>query len=206
MVEFNSNIKLRISPSQKKSFFCKHSYLFATTNKFDFKVLFSTDFIEVNFENLSVDDIDEIKVNGIKVFEFCHGFLNTIFDILKTKKMFEGQEYPRARLLFESEMEFLTERTADINREFLEEYGFVFNLRANNTYTNINKTLIRSGDLLTGFDFDAGHSLIMWGTGARTGHAAMTLWIDNELYVIEASVNKNLNFRIQLERLNGMIG
>lgn len=180
--EKDSQIKIEIKSSDKTSFLCKHAFLFATTNVFKIKVIILSGLHNITLKNLSKDDFDEIKVNGIKVFEFCHGFLETIFDILKTKNMFEADTSTRDYLTFRSP----SKKTENINKEFLEEYGFQFLPRKNNLI-HIDKSLIKDGDILTSYALDAGHTLIMFATGGRVGHCAILMWEDEELYVYEAS-------------------
>ena len=44
----------------------------------------------------------------------------------------------------------------------------------------------KSGDVIAIFRLDGVDPLIMYGTGSTLGHVAMALWMDGELYVIEA--------------------
>ena len=180
--ETTSTITLEINSSEKKHYLCKHALLISTTNLFKVKVLFLPGTHKVILKDIKPDDFDEIRVNGIKIFEFCHDFIRTIFDVLALKKMFDGKEYPHLRSIRNS-----PENSENINIDLLEDYGFVF-IPRNHSYIEIDTKQVHDGDLLTSFEFDAGHSLIMLGTGGRTGHSATAMWIDDELYVLEASV------------------
>ncbi len=86
-----------------------------------------------------------------------------------------------------------TEKAVKISKEYLEEYGFVFRERigkeSNNTII-LDKNLIKNGDLFTTYVIDGNHTLFMLSTGSRTGHNAIALWEDNELYIVEAVVRK----------------
>jgi len=86
-----------------------------------------------------------------------------------------------------------TENAVKISEETLEEYGFVFQERngskTNNTIV-VDKEYIKDGDLFTTYVIDGTHTLFMLFTGSRTGHNAVALWEDGELYVVEAVVRK----------------
>eukprot|EP00698_Gefionella_okellyi_P000297 TRINITY_DN10251_c0_g1_i2.p1 TRINITY_DN10251_c0_g1~~TRINITY_DN10251_c0_g1_i2.p1 ORF type:complete len:438 (-),score=61.82 TRINITY_DN10251_c0_g1_i2:354-1667(-) len=50
----------------------------------------------------------------------------------------------------------------------------------------LNESVIESGDYIGQFELDFGGLIIAMGTGSHTDHAATTLWIDNELFVVES--------------------
>lgn len=46
--------------------------------------------------------------------------------------------------------------------------------------------MIKDGDVLMTLRADGINSMIIYGTGSRVGHTCMTLWFDDELYVLES--------------------
>jgi hypothetical protein len=81
----------------------------------------------------------------------------------------------------------------NIEKEFLEFYGFTFIERENPKLVKLNLEEIQDGSLLTAYTFSGSHLLIMFGSGGRTGHNALVMWEDGQPYVYEASV---INFNI----------
>lgn len=136
---------------------------------------------QILMNNLTQDDFDEIKVNGVKVFNFCHGLIRTVFHFWKTKNMFPTSH--QENMLFATP----SNEAENISKEFLEEYGFEF-IKRNNTLIHLDQELIKNGDLFTAYGLNGGHPLIMFGTGGRAAHNAVAMWIEGELYILEASV------------------
>jgi len=50
----------------------------------------------------------------------------------------------------------------------------------------IDKSLIKSGDLFLVRRLDGIQPLIMAASGSHVGHAAMALWKDNDLWMVES--------------------
>jgi len=67
-------------------------------------------------------------------------------------------------------------------------YGEPYNytLRANNTPVILDETLIKSGDYFAIMNFEVMDVLIRLGTGGQTGHTAVALWIDGQLFICES--------------------
>jgi len=57
------------------------------------------------------------------------------------------------------------------------------------TRVDIPKTEVQSGDFLGIIRLDGLDPMLAWGMGSHTGHTAITLWVDNELYVCESTTN-----------------
>jgi len=59
----------------------------------------------------------------------------------------------------------------------------------NITRVDIPKTSFKSGDFLGIIRLDGLDPMLAWGMGSHTGHTAITMWVDNELYVVESTTN-----------------
>lgn len=183
--EEKGSITLEIKSANRNHYLCKDSYFIGTTNIFHVEIVLFEKTNRITFKNLKQDDFEEIKVNGIKVFGFCHGFIRSIFDIIKSANSL----LDRTPLFFmEDIIAQLPVQTISFeeNKQFLEEYGYIFKNR-DNTLLEIDPKFIQSGDLFTSFNLGNVSPLIMWGTGGKVSHNAVAAWIDDELYVLEAS-------------------
>jgi hypothetical protein len=59
-------------------------------------------------------------------------------------------------------------------------------VRRKNKITYIEKSLIKSGVFVIILRLDGLAPIISYGTGSRATHCGVTMWIDNELYIIES--------------------
>jgi hypothetical protein len=182
----NSNqLEVNINTSSKKSFLCKESLFIGTSNLHSIKILFLTGNQTVRF-NVQQNDLDEIRVNGIRVFSFCQGFWTSFRSFLKTLTLFLGglSTNPNLPVIGSHVPKYMEEA----NIKFLEE--FINFPQVPRTFKGkvlpLNKTEIKTGDYLAIHRYDGLDPLIMFGTGSHTGHSAVAAWIDNELYVLES--------------------
>ena len=56
-------------------------------------------------------------------------------------------------------------------------------------FIHYDESNFKTGDVLAIFRLDGVDQLIMYGTGSTIGHCTMTVWFDDEFYVIEAMEN-----------------
>jgi hypothetical protein len=56
-------------------------------------------------------------------------------------------------------------------------------------FIEYDESNFKTGDVLAIFRLDGVDQLIMYGTGSTIGHCTMTVWFEDELYVIEAMEN-----------------
>jgi len=125
----------------------------------------------IDFDGWRTGEYDDVVLNGMQVFLVVEGLLDTVVSIAETwLELFSclgDQSYN--------------------NRLFLQEkMGFTYKERKQQVVT-LNKSDIKSGMYLGVTRFDGLDPMIMWGTGGHTGHTAMTMWMDNELYVMEST-------------------
>lgn len=59
-------------------------------------------------------------------------------------------------------------------------------VKRKNKITYIDKSEIKSGAFIIILRLDGLAPIISYGTGSRGTHCAVTMWMDNELYVIES--------------------
>ena len=179
-------IVLTLDNYDKIETWCSELFIFHTSDHNFLQFVAFEGHHEIVLKRITQDDKDEIKVNGIKLYGFCAGLVNTVKSFFMTLKAFYGgmgldphAKNPKFRPSIPKDMERANLRILELFNHYTPE-------RRNNTIVNINKTLIHSGDFLVISRMDGLDPLIMIGSGGRSGHSAVFSWIDDELYVLES--------------------
>ena len=179
-------IILSLENSQKTETWCSELFIFHTSNHNFLQFVAFEGYHEIVLKRITQDDKDEIKVNGIKLYGFCAGLVNTVKSFLLTLKAFYGglgidpnDKNPRFRPNIPKDMERANLRILELFNHYTPE-------RRNNTLVTFDKKYIHSGDFIMISRMDGIDPLIMIGTGGRSGHSVVCSWIDDELYVLES--------------------
>ena len=180
-------ITLSLQNLEKLDTFCSELFIFHTSNhNFLQFILFEGEHTIV-LKYITQDDKDEIKLNGIKLYNFCSGLGTTIQSLLMTFKAFYGgmgydpkTKNPRFRPHISRAQEKANLRILELYNHYTPER------RKNNTIVNFDKKTVHSGDFILISRFDGLDPLIMLGAGGRSGHSAVCSWIGDELYVLES--------------------
>lgn len=79
--------------------------------------------------------------------------------------------------------------SAELNIDFLKNYAH-FNMNKRNPLDNLllDEHKIKSGDLFGIIRLDGLDPILAYYMGSTTGHNTMAMWLDNELYVVESTV------------------
>jgi len=178
-----------ISSNEPKHLFCTDNYWFSTSNIHHLNFIFSKGDHQFSIINLSQDDLDEISVNGLKIFGFCDGFFTFLESFFMTLKLYIGGlgKDPGAVLpILKPEV---PEYMAKSNLDFLARF-VNFKPTSRGIYGNkileIDEKEIKTGDFISIYRLDGLDPLIMFGTGSHSGHSAVACWIDGELYILES--------------------
>jgi hypothetical protein len=181
---------INFESSNSKNFFCKDSYIISISNFHNIHTNFMHGAHKIHLKNLTDEDLLDIKVNGIRIFAFCDGFLSTIHSLLMTLKLFIGGmgNDPSSRLpILKPEVPEYMEKA---NIDFLERFvGFKMEKRREqygNIVLDFDEKEIKTGDFIFIFRLDGLDPMIMLGTGSTAGHSAVAAWIDGELHIIES--------------------
>ena len=171
---------------EKKETFCSELFFFHTSNHNYFQFIAFQGEHDITLKYITQDDKDEIRVNGVKLYNFCESLMTTIQSLFKTLKAFLGgmgydpeAKNPRYRPSIPRDME-------KVNLRILELFNHYTPERRNNTIVNFDKKIIKSGDVILISRLDGIDPLIMIGSGGRAGHSCVCVWRDDELYVIES--------------------
>ena len=179
-------ITLTLENFEKTETWCSELFIFHTSNHNFLQFVAFEGYHEIVIKRITQDDKDEIKVNGVKLYGFCAGLVNTIKSLLNTVKAFYGglgldpnAKNPKFRPNVPKDMERANLRILELFNHYTPE-------RRNNTLVTFDKKKIHSGDFLLISRMDGIDPLIMIGTGGRSGHSCVCSWIDDELYVLES--------------------
>ena len=179
-------ITLTLENFNKTDTWCSELFIFHSSNHNYFQFIAFQGTHDIVLKRITQDDKDEIKVNGVKLYGFCSGFVNTIKSFFNTLKAFYGglgvdpnAKNPKFRPNIPRDMERANLRIMELFNHYTPE-------RRNNTIVNFDKNIIKSGDFLVISRLDGVDPLIMLGAGGRSGHSAVCSWIDGELYVLES--------------------
>ena len=179
-------ITLTLENFNKTDTWCSELFIFHTSNHNFFQFIAFQGTHDIVLKRITTDDKDEIKVNGVKLYGFCMGLINTIKSLLNTLKAFYGglgydtqAKNPKFRPNIPRDME-------KANLRIMELYNHYTPERRNNTIVNFDKKIVKNGDFLLISRLDGIDPLIMLGSGGRSGHSAVCSWINGELYVIES--------------------
>jgi len=80
----------------------------------------------------------------------------------------------------------------DENVKFIEQNMQWHMIERKINQVNVSKSDIRSGDYLGIMRLDGLDPLIMWGIGSHTGHTAVALWFEDDLYICESTDTEGL--------------
>lgn len=81
---------LEIEAKNSQSLFCKDWFFFATTEFYHVETIFFSGKHQIHFKELTADAKENIKRNGIKVYMFCEGYIDTFISALNTVLAFVG--------------------------------------------------------------------------------------------------------------------
>ena len=179
-------IVLTLQNQEKIDTFCSELFIFHTADHNFLQFIIFQGEHDITLKYITQDDKDEIKVNGIKLYGFCSGFVNTIKSALKTFKAYYGgmgydpkAKNPRFRPNIPKDMEKANLRILELFNHYTPE-------RRNNTIVNFDKSIIKTGDAFVISRMDLIDPMIMIGSGGHVGHCVVAAWKDNELYILEA--------------------
>eukprot|EP00357_Protocruzia_adherens_P032100 CAMPEP_0115009958 /NCGR_PEP_ID=MMETSP0216-20121206/22979_1 /TAXON_ID=223996 /ORGANISM="Protocruzia adherens, Strain Boccale" /LENGTH=601 /DNA_ID=CAMNT_0002377979 /DNA_START=45 /DNA_END=1850 /DNA_ORIENTATION=+ len=182
----NANtITLEFDLANKDSLLCTQTYFISAAKHMHMEHFMLAKKHTIDFTGLDKDDLDDIKFNGIHVFNFCDGLKDSVIDLFMTLKLYLGGFGTNPKIpIFGSHVPGYMRKA---NVDFLKKSSN-FQLRERNAgRINIDEKDVHSGDFLAIYRLDGLDPIIMWGSGARVGHSTMAMWDDQgELWVLES--------------------
>ena len=177
---------IELELSEKKSLFCNDILIIHTSNINYLQANFLSGKHIITLKNLNENDIDEIRLNGIKILGFCQGLIGTIRSLIYSLTGFVGGlgYDPNAKIpLFRPKV---PEYMIKTNLETLKLYNNYTPEEREDILINLNESLIHTGDFIGISRLDGVDPMIMLGTGSHIGHTCVCAWINGELYVLES--------------------
>ena len=182
----DKQITITLKNSEPRYLVCTDFMVFHTSNLNSVKLITFTGTHKITFDKIIQDDLDEISMNGIKIFSLCTTLTNEISSLINTVKAFLGglgtdpnHILPIMRPSIPKEME-------EANLRLLKVFNNYIPVRRENKIVNFDKNIIHTGDFVAISRMDGLDPLIMIGSGGHLGHTAVCSWIDGELYVLES--------------------
>jgi len=84
------DVTITVDTEKPKSLFCKDWFLFGNTEMYHVETFFFSGKHQVTFKNLSPEAKIDIQKNGIKIFMFCDGYIDTFVSVWNTLLAFIG--------------------------------------------------------------------------------------------------------------------
>ena len=181
-----SKITITLESSQGRYLVCTDFMVFHTSNLNQVKLITFTGKHEITFDKIIQDDLDEISVNGIKIFSLCTTLTNEIGSLINTVKAFLGGLGTDPNHILPIMRPSVSEEMVEANLRILKLYNNYVPKRRENKIVNFDKNIIKTGDFVAISRMDGIDQLIMIGTGSHIGHTGVCCWIDGELYVLES--------------------
>jgi hypothetical protein len=180
----NENLKtatITITTGRKENITCYDWYFIATKESYFLKLLVFSGNNNIHVKGLSSNEIQDIKSNGFRIFQFEKHILSTLAGLWKLYKLFFWA--------FSS--------TEEENKKFLGEHMNMTFVKRKQQDTFLSEDQIESGDLLEfnrlkgefGFktDVEGLQTLEIYFSGATVVQAAVAMWIDGELFVLQTA-------------------
>ena len=184
-------LEINLHTKGKKSLLCTDTFLIHTTNINKIVSILTVGNHKIKIKNLSQNDIDEIKINSIKILGFCQGIISSIKSLFMSIKLYLGG----MGLNPKNPIPFLRPKVPkyleEANIQMLKLYNHYKVKQRNNKLVIMDKKNIHTGDFIGVHRVDGLGSMIQMGTGSHVGHAAVAAWINGELYILESQDSPN---------------
>jgi hypothetical protein len=164
------NESVNIETSNKQGYLCYDTILVSNHHRMFFKNLFLPGSTKIELHNISNFERNDLNYYGLNIFHVKNGLFGSLIDMYKTSKLFKGDEQ-------EIERENLKFIKGKMNHEY----------QLWNKSFHIDESNINSGDYFSITRLDGLDPMIMWGTGSFSGHTAIALRINGELYICEST-------------------
>jgi len=168
---------LSVSARHKRSLFCHDSMVVASRSSVHFFDFLFEDTFDARFQWSDPSEVLDIKENGFQVFYLPDGYIGSLLDIWQTYQLVTSvNSFQDGINVMKENMNItFTDRTAPYfipdESEIMDgDYIAIFGISNTSTSHNVATSV-----------------LISLGTGGHTSHVAICLWVDDQLYVMEAN-------------------
>eukprot|EP00927_Polykrikos_kofoidii_P050599 TRINITY_DN44490_c0_g1_i1.p1 TRINITY_DN44490_c0_g1~~TRINITY_DN44490_c0_g1_i1.p1 ORF type:complete len:666 (-),score=95.04 TRINITY_DN44490_c0_g1_i1:195-2192(-) len=177
--------EVEVSVSSAKAFICSDVFPIVTASHVNFAIMPTpvggTKRYSFKFKDLTESEVWDVETLGFRVFTFPTTLLDTVTSVLETAFLF-------VPLLSQGVCPLAEAR----NLDFLKRYaGINMEKRAQPSAQIVNETDISSGDFLGIIRLDGLDPILAFGMGSHTGHTAIAMWEDGQLYIAESTASGN---------------
>ena len=189
----DNQMEFELTSSQPRTKTCSDVYLFHLSDKYHVKIKLLKGKSTIKVKNLTPEQIQEVAVNGLRVFSLCGDLASTAKSAYKTIK-FVLSDYPKEKNFYPSINIYSNANRTTLEQEkehvdFLKKYA---NITIEQRLGYEDKILdlepfIQTGDFIGLSQVINGEScFIQYMTGGRISHSAVAVRIDGELFVAES--------------------
>lgn len=167
-----ATIQITIQAYSATSLTCSDFYMLSTGANFHLKNVFFRGTHYLTYTKISSEEMQSVKHYGFHVYRFCSSVINILPEALMTIMMFKEVNIPYvSSKLYE---DFITKA---MNIQFIPRENKILDI----------KNEVISGDVIIEYAFNGLNQVTHYSSGGNAGHAAVCLWIDGELYVLEST-------------------
>ena len=176
-------VTLTMTAEDKDGFLCNDMYMLFTSTIQHVKVLFLGGVYQVRIENLTQRQLDEITVNGLRVFSFCDNIYDTLISLYKTAVFMKTNPQPSDNVNHSFNLpQFMTKleysEIEESHIDFLERYVNLEITRREGLEDVVLpvEQYIQSGDFLGLHEIISGEScIIQYGSYSAVSHSAIAI-------------------------------
>ena len=85
-----NEVRVTVKAYGKKSLLCREHLFMSTTDRHHVEGFFMPFTHTMTFKNLDQDDLDDIRVDGLRMYMFCHGIIDEFISVFNTLKLYIG--------------------------------------------------------------------------------------------------------------------
>ena len=178
------DVTINIDLEKPRSYFCSDWFLFGNAELQHVETFYLSGKHQVTLTNLSPQAATVIANEGLQIFMFCDGYVDTFMSVYNTLQAFLGGlgTDPNTPIFGSHVPEYMEKE----NVKFLNDtMGYSLQVRDIQEY-EYDESLIQSGDFFAVTRLDGVDPIIMYGSGTHSGHSVMALRFDDGLYIIES--------------------
>jgi hypothetical protein len=173
-----TTMTLEFHVGDARSLLCTDSYMFVTTSSVKLHTFLTSGRHLVTFSlSKGVADRFDVDHSGVRIGQFVVSPLNILKALEATVSLF-------VPAILKPE---IPEHVAATNLDFLAKYRGLYMEPLSTPPVVPNEAEVQSGDMFGGIRLDGLDTMLAWAMGSSTGHTAVAVRVDGELYVSEST-------------------
>ena len=179
------DVTITIDTESPDALLCSDWFFFGTTELYHVDTFYFSGKHTVTFTGISDNAKADIIENGVRIYMFCDGYVDTFISAYNSLLAFVGGlgTDPTIPIWGSHVPEYMEKANVDFLRELM---GMELEVRQTQEY-EYDSNLIQSGDFIAITRLDGVDPIIIYGSGTHAGHSVMAIRDENnELYIIES--------------------